>query len=170
MVTWLRAKQTTALSILIAVQVFCASFFLWDVTTDMVEHTGFLPSFHILVELIATLTLIGAIVFEFGMLRDMLSQADRLNRGIRAASGAMQEVLEEYFKIWGLTPSEIEIAIFTIKGMSVAEIAGMRGSAEGTIKTHLHNIYRKSGLSGRGQLISLLVDDLIAAQPMPSKT
>ena len=42
-------------------------------------------------------------------------------------------------------------------------IAELRGSAEGTIKTHLNAIYRKSGVSGRAQLVSVLVEDLLHA-------
>ena len=36
--------------------------------------------------------------------------------------------MEGYFADWGLTPSEADIATFTIKGYSIAEIAGLRGS------------------------------------------
>ena len=62
-----------------------------------------------------------------------------------------------------LTPAERDVAGFTIKGYSIAEIAQLRGSAEGTVKTHLNAIYRKAGVTGRGQLVSLLVEDLFRA-------
>ena len=39
--------------------------------------------------------------------------------------------------------------------------AKLRGSAEGTIKTHLNAIYRKSGVTGRAQLVSILIEDLM---------
>ena len=70
-------------------------------------------------------------------------------------------MLDAHYLQWGLTPSEADVATFTIKGCSIAEIARLRGSAEGTVKTHLNAIYRKSGLSGRGQLASLLIEDLL---------
>ena len=53
------------------------------------------------------------------------------------------------------------MATFAIKGLSNAEIAQMRGSAEGTVKAHLNAIYRKAGVQGRGALLSMLVKDLM---------
>jgi DNA-binding CsgD family transcriptional regulator len=53
------------------------------------------------------------------------------------------------------------VAAFTIKGFTIAEIAALRGSAEGTVKTHLNAIYRKAGVQGRGQLVSLLIEELL---------
>ena len=44
---------------------------------------------------------------------------------------------------------------------TVAKIADLCGSAEGTIKSHLNAIYRKSGTSGRGDLLSVIIDGLI---------
>ena len=73
--------------------------------------------------------------------------------------------MEQYFHEWGLTPSEADVATFAIKGLDIAEIAELRGTAEGTVKAHLNAIYRKSGTSGRGALLGLLVDDLLA-QPL----
>ena len=61
------------------------------------------------------------------------------------------------------------IESFTIKGYAIAEIAVFRGSAEATVKTHLNAIYRKAGVSGRGQLVSLLIEDLLRAPLMGEK-
>ena len=41
------------------------------------------------------------------------------------------------------------MAWFTIKGLSIAEIARLRGTSEGTVKAHSNAIYRKAGVSGR---------------------
>ena len=72
-------------------------------------------------------------------------------------------MLEDRFAIWGLTASERDVAILSIKGLSVAEIAEARGSAEGTIKAHSAAVYRKAGVTGRLQLLSLFVDELVEA-------
>jgi DNA-binding CsgD family transcriptional regulator len=52
--------------------------------------------------------------------------------------------------------------------MSISEIAVLRGSREGTIKAHLNAIYRKAGVSGRSQLVSLLVEDLMQEPLIPA--
>ena len=84
---------------------------------------------------------------------------------LREVSGAFAELLAERFEQWGLTPSERDVAWFTIKGLSIAEIARLRGTSEGTVKAHSNAIYRKAGVSGRTQLLSLFIEDLMEASP-----
>lgn len=58
-----------------------------------------------------------------------------------------------------------DVARFLIKGCEIAEIARLRGTAEGNVKAHLNAIYRKSGVSGRAALVSLLIENLME-QPL----
>jgi DNA-binding NarL/FixJ family response regulator len=46
--------------------------------------------------------------------------------------------------------------------LSIAEIAQIRATREGTIKAQCAAIYRKAGVSGRAQLLSLFIEDLMA--------
>ena len=52
-------------------------------------------------------------------------------------------------------------ALLAIKGFSTQDMAGLRSVSEGTIKAQTNAIYRKAGVSGRPQLLSLFIDDLI---------
>jgi DNA-binding NarL/FixJ family response regulator len=45
--------------------------------------------------------------------------------------------------------------------MSIAEIATLRNTSEGTVKAQTNAIYRKAGVSGRPQLLSVFIDDLL---------
>ena len=67
-----------------------------------------------------------------------------------------------------------DVALFAIKGMSTAEIASLRSTSEGTVKAQTNAIYRKAGVSGRSQLLSLFIEDLMrddgAVRPMPPAT
>ena len=69
--------------------------------------------------------------------------------------------MQERFTEWGLTPAEKDVALFAIKGMSTSEIAAMRDTSEGTVKAQTNAIYRKAGVAGRTQLLSLFIDDLM---------
>lgn len=80
---------------------------------------------------------------------------------LRLASGAFAELLEERFRDWGLTPAERDVALFAIKGMNLQEIAALRETSEGTVKAQTNAIYRKAGVKGRAQLLSLFVEDLM---------
>ena len=53
-----------------------------------------------------------------------------------------------------LTGREQEILLLVIKGKSNQEIAGELTLALGTIKTHIHNIFKKTDTSNRNELIS----------------
>ena len=64
------------------------------------------------------------------------------------------------------------MALFAIKGMSTQEIASLRATSEGTVKAQTNAIYRKAGVTGRPQLLSLFIDDLMddEALPRPDQT
>jgi DNA-binding NarL/FixJ family response regulator len=51
-----------------------------------------------------------------------------------------------------LTPREIEVARLVAGGLSNREIAGKLAVREGTVKIHLHNVYRKLDLDSRVDL------------------
>lgn len=104
--------------------------------------------------------LIGAILGGV-LLRAALRRSRKMEDQLRAASGAFMELLEEKFDLWELTAAERDVALFSIKGLSTAEIAGLRNTSEGTVKAQTNAIYRKAGVSGRPQLLSLFIEDLM---------
>jgi DNA-binding CsgD family transcriptional regulator len=112
-------------------------------------------------EIGAAFGLVLGVVVGGLMLRRALRDRNRAEERLRRASGAFMVLLEERFSEWGLTPSERDVALFAIKGMSTAEIATLRATSEGTVKAQTNAIYRKAGVSGRPQLLSLFIDDLM---------
>lgn len=158
-----RFSQNPGLLIgLIAVQTLCAAFFLWDVIADIqFLGTSARTDLHVLVELMAALALASAIAVEIRFLLAVLARNAHLENQVQVAAGAFHDIMLAHFDDWGLTPSERDVALFAVKGMSIAEIARLRGSADGTIKSQLNAVYRKAGVSGRGALLGLLVDELV---------
>jgi DNA-binding CsgD family transcriptional regulator len=157
-------RRTLALTALIVFQTICAAFFMLDTLDDLaIGGLAAALQWHLGPELLATVGLVAGIVVEALLLRRMLARSLRAERAVGIAQGALQELIEGYFRDWSLTPAEEDVAAFTLKGYSIAEIARFRGSAEGTVKTHLNAIYRKAGVAGRGQLVSLLIEDLMRA-------
>ncbi|MDI3337256.1 LuxR C-terminal-related transcriptional regulator [Defluviimonas aestuarii] len=154
-----------AIVLLMLVQGFCAAFFLGDLIIDFYEEPkAELLRPHFAMEVLANLGLVAGVVFEGAYLMRLLRRQAHADRALSVASGALHEVMEGYFEEWRLTPAEADVASFTIKGCSIAEIAQLRGSAEGTVKTHLNAIYRKAGVSGRGDLINLLIDEILGGE------
>jgi len=114
-----------------------------------------------LIEVGAAIGLMLGVVLGAAALRQARARSARAEAALRAASGAFMEVLEERFDEWSLTPAERDVALFAIKGMSTQEIAELRQTSEGTVKAQTNAIYRKAGVSGRPQLLSLFIDELM---------
>lgn len=157
------SRGLTGFILLIVVQSACAVFFIGDVLHDFVDG-GDGPPFgiHLIVETIASLCLMVAIAVEILFAARLFRRQRHLEENTKVAAGAFYDVLESYFDTWRLTPSERDVALLTVKGLSIAEIAEMRGSKQGTVKAQLNAIYRKAEIDGRAQLIALLIEDIVA--------
>ncbi|NIY78664.1 helix-turn-helix transcriptional regulator [Celeribacter sp. HF31] len=157
-----RQTPPAAMILLILAQAFCALFFVSDVITDLNEVGG-KPPLHLSIEAIAAATLVVAILLDIRVLRALVTRKARLEDSLKEASRAVFEVIEAHFDGWALSPAERDVAGFLVKGLSITEIAALRGNKEGTIKAHLNAIYRKSGTKNRAELMSAVIDTLIDA-------
>ena len=152
------------IAVVLGVQVLCAVFFASQILAAIVD-LPFGPidwALYELIEIGAAVGLLIGIIMGAIVLRSAWARTARAESALRLASGAFMEVLEERFAEWGLTPAERDVALFAIKGMSTAEIAALRETSEGTVKAQTNAIYRKAGVSGRPQLLSLFIDELMA--------
>ncbi len=159
---------------LLTLQAFCCAYFLMDIAWDFIWPTSinWLAESDA-VEALVTISLVFSLAFTTNELRQILSRQNRLEDQIKIASGAFSEVLEQRFKEWSLTSAEREVAILAIKGFSIAEMAELRSTKQGTVKAQCASLYRKADVTGRLQLLSiflddLMADDLITAEPQAS--
>ncbi|MGV6840360.1 MAG: helix-turn-helix transcriptional regulator [Planktomarina sp.] len=117
-------------------------------------------------ELIEMVTLLG---FALGGYIMWLShkQLDSRNKEVeqllRAAQGEFYTMVERRFDHWGFTDAEKDIARMTVKGLTVGEIAKIRETSEGTVKSQNNAIYRKAGVKNRTQLLGDLIEELLFA-------
>ena len=152
-----------AIFVLFAVQALCALFFVSDILSSTLglRSTPLAWEMRELLEIGAALGLLLGLILGALVLRRSLQDRAVAEERLRRASGAFMDLLTERFDDWGLTPAERDVALFSIKGMSTAEIASLRGTSEGTIKAQTNAIYRKAGVTGRPQLLSLFIEDLM---------
>jgi DNA-binding CsgD family transcriptional regulator len=163
-----RTGKTIALSGLLVVQACGAAFFLLDVVADLGDWSLMASeTAHHAIELAAVAALIVSLGLTALEIRRIRTRQQRIEAQLRVASGAFQELLEEYFDSWALTPSERDVALLAIKGLSIAEIAGVRRTKQGTIKAQCNAIYSKAHVTGRQQLLSLFIEELMADRLMP---
>ena len=148
---------------IVLVQFFCALIFLSEIAISVFGLSA-APIDWYLYELIQIGAAVGLLMGTgLGMvaLYQMKKRTEAVETQLRVASGALAELLDERFAEWGLTPAEQDVALFVIKGMSTDEVAGLRSTSVGTVKAQTNAIYRKAGVSGRAQLVSLFVEDLM---------
>ena len=148
---------------LFVIQTICCAYFLVDSAMDFFGTPGAAPlADSDTVEAIVTVALLLSLTFTANELRRTLRRQSRIEAQLQVASGAFETVLNARFEDWSLTEAERHVAILAIKGYSIAEIAELRATAQGTAKAQAAAVYRKADVSGRLQLISLFLDDLMS--------
>jgi DNA-binding CsgD family transcriptional regulator len=150
-------RKTLILTLVLAFQVLAVMFFAVDVASE-IASSGLRA--HLIVELSATLALVAGVAIGAIQVRSMILRARADDTLIAAAKNAMSALIYQRFAEWGLTGAEADVALFAIKGLGVAEIAQLRGSAQGTVRAQLTHIYAKAGTTSQTGLIAGFMDDL----------
>lgn len=147
----------------LVVQALCAVFFVSDILSSLfgIYTRPLAWEIRELLEILAATGLILGLLLGAVMFQRVMRERNVAQERLRRASGAFMDLLEERFSEWALTPAERDVALFAIKGLSTSEIATLRATSEGTVKAQTNAIYRKAGVSGRPQLLSLFIDDLM---------
>ena len=156
-------RRITLVAVVVVVQAVAAMFFMADAAIDVTED-GF--GLHVIMEGIIALALIAGVGLGAWQTRRMIEQAQRDRAALKLARGAIADVLSVRFGEWRLSTAESEIALFALKGFETAEIAQLRGVAEGTVRAQLTAIYAKAGVSSRHALASLFLDEIIEIAPL----
>ena len=151
-----------AVAVLLLLQGLCAIYFVGDILLTLlgITYTPVEWRTRETLEIAAAIGLTTGTILGALVLRQSLARTKRAEAALRAASGAFMELLEERFDEWNLTPAEREVALVSVKGLSTSEIGRVRGTSEGTVKAQCAAIYRKAGVSGRAQLLSVFIEDL----------
>ena len=163
------ARQTV-LWTLFGIQAICCAYFVYDMVYDLVlPGQATVLGDSDVVEGIVTVALFLGLAFTATELRQMLRRQSEMTDQLKIASGAFADLLETRFDEWDLTEAERAVAVLALKGYSVAEMAELRATAQGTVKAQCAALYRKADVSGRLQLLSLFLDDLMADTLIPAR-
>jgi DNA-binding CsgD family transcriptional regulator len=157
-------KGRASIYVAFAIQAVGSILFFWDLAAGALGLRA-VPigwNVHEVIEIGVIISLILGMVMSGVVLQRAHRRSEMAEEQLRLASGAFMTVLEERFDKWGLTPAEKDVALFALKGMSTQDIAQLRSTSEGTVKAQSNAIYRKAGVSGRSQLMSLFIEDLMA--------
>lgn len=151
--------------LLLLIQAACAFVFILDILLSIV---GIYPvplawTTREMMEVGAGLGLFLGLLFGALLVWRSFGDLHRAEARLERASSAFIDVLNARFDEWGLTAAERDVALFAIKGLSVQEMARLRETSEGTVKAQTAAIYRKADVTGRPQLLSLFIEDMMGA-------
>ena len=158
--------RARAFVLLLIVQALCGLVFVVDILLSVVGIYT-LPlawTTRELMEIGAALGLMLGLIFGGLLVWQSFSDLRRAEARLDRANAAFVDVLNARFDEWGLTLAERDVAMFAIKGLNVQDIARLRATSEGTVKAQTAAIYRKAEVTGRPQLLSLFIEDLMGAE------
>lgn len=148
-----------------AFQIICGAAFLADALSELD-----VSPFHAGTELLTVVVLwTGGGITLWG-LRRLMDRNAAVEEQLDIATGAFHSIIEERFETWGLTPSERDVALLAIKGLSAGEIAQVRETREGTIRAQQAAIYKKAGVTGRSDLLAHFIEEIAAGLPDPGRS
>lgn len=157
------SRSPFGLLIVVVVQSVCCAFFGYDILSSVFLLPAHPMSweFREILDVGATLGLLAGFGLGANALLLVVQQRNLAETKLRRASTAFHDLLQERFGEWDQTPAERDVALFALKGLSIAQIAALRTTTEGTVKTQTNAIYRKAGVTGRPQFLSLFIEDLM---------
>lgn len=146
-----------------------------DILADIQEGAEYV---HIVIEgIVFVISIFGALVISLRLLNEakqsrqlIKEMAQELQKNREEATEWRNETqallqglgasINNQFERWNLTPSEKEIALFLLKGLSHKEVAYFRGVSEATARQQARSIYKKANLSGRHDLAAFFLEEL----------
>lgn len=136
------------------------AFFAYDIVVDLKDGSDSL--LHIFIEsivFVAISTVLFGEIRRIGRLKlEVIKERDKTAR----LSGELLEVMRSQFANWGLSPSESEVALLLVKGLSMKEISAAREVKEKTVRQQASGVYAKSGYAGRHELVAHFIEDLMS--------
>lgn len=93
--------------------------------------------------------------------KELEDERQKFRESIASYVVNIRQEVDRQFTTWKLTAAEKTTALLLLKGLSLKDIATVRGVSEKTVKQHNLTIYQKSGLAGRAELSAFFLQDLL---------
>lgn len=168
-------------TLLLALQGVAAAYFLIDLTYEAASVTGWGlhadPVFgvHLMFEALAVGFLLVCMRLGWRYeqaLRRFGNQRDELVRAFRAE---FDDLIARRFDEWRLTAAVRDVALLSLRGLRIGEIAKARETRDGTVKAQLSAAFHKAGVGTRAEFLALFIDEFLdfgasAAVPDPWET
>lgn len=92
---------------------------------------------------------------------DAAADAARWRAEAAGAARGLRGHIDRQFALWKLSPAEQEIALLLLKGLSLQEVADVRGTSERTVRQQAAAVYQKAAVANRAELSAWFLEDLL---------
>ena len=161
--------------------VLIAVLIVWDIGEDLAAGT---TTFHVVMELLMMVaSAVGALYFWSQLrvarqvervleqdLKKVRSETTRWQKEEQHLLHNLQKAINRQFTQWDFSPTEKEIASHLLNGLSLKEIAQLRGSTDKSVKQQAYLLYRKAGLGGRAVLSAFFLCGLLQPETTTDET
>ena len=169
--TWrsqLKLKEMILLSVLLLI--------LLGNITDMVEDYDqeglgfyfFVQVLTISLSIAGLYLLSKVLIHSYGEISSLTSKVEATENSLQKSSMKLKALAKDYnsqileqFALWKLTPSEKEVALLLLKGLSLKAIAESRNRSAKTVRQQASTIYQKSSVAGRHEFSAWFFDDIL---------
>jgi len=138
-------------------------FFAYDIVADLLDDSESL--LHIVIESLVFIAISIVLFVELRRVSRLRVEVHQERDRTARLSGELLAVMRRQFADWGLSPSECEVALLLIKGLSMKEISAAREVKEKTVRQQATSIYAKSGYAGRHEVAAHFIEDLMSHDP-----
>ncbi|KHK91189.1 hypothetical protein LK12_09775 [Novosphingobium malaysiense] len=146
---------------IVILQSLAAVYFVIDGIDDVLAQFQNGITLEAVMECLVAFALLAGVVTGARHIGELREHNRRSSDALARAKGALSEVIAARFAQWKLSSAEADVALFALKGCNVQEIARLRGSAAGTVRAQLSQVYAKSGVSSQAMLVSQFIEDLL---------
>jgi len=128
------------------------------------SQTSYYDVIHLLPKIIAEAALILAVILSLSSYFRLKETSDQSIDLVEPSRTGFDRILTRKFEEWELTEAQKDIALLSARGESISQIAEIRDTRGGTVKAHLHKIYKKASVSSRTELLAVLIDEMLSSQ------
>ena len=168
--------STLQKTILLLIFIFITLYNLYEIYDEVLELRDSKESIEeVVLELIMILIMFsGVLYFAYTLVTQHNNQTKleknlvKVKKQLENSSAKLQQGKEDYQKViqwqfdeWTLSPSEKEVGLLILKGLSIKDISSARDTKEKTVRTQASAIYDKSNLGGRHELSAWFFEDLL---------
>lgn len=160
-------RKATEAKITIILMAAAGLFFLQDVVFDVWHHaTSHVPYtsselLHLLFEAFAVVVLALSVWQLTAYTRHLEKHNQTQQELLQNLRDDFDNLVQKRFKEWKLTPSEADVTLLVLRGLSTEKIAEIRSVASGTVKAQAHSAMQKAGTNSRIEMMALFIDEFM---------